>query len=417
MATGVAVVAYDCDGLRLLPACHVAGTYAYTGSGHDAKVVQIFGADDVRATLPSTGAGLQWPALRQLQAGATLDVALVTAGRKRATVGYATAQQLAGDCRGATHLVRAASVGAFAVDAGTLERRRDVAGVFDAGARGGSILSATERRAQGTLAACAASQPGDTAPPEGCDAVFRVELSAIDTTGPLDGTPRPLGGQLDPPGPEPLRTCNTADTSDCEAQCHQGEQNSCYTLGWMYENGRGVPRDLDRARSLYQGACVRRAASGCRGLGWLYTEGIGVPRDMGRGVAFYADACDAGDAESCSNLGHLYGTGEGLPRDYDRAFRFSRKGCDGGDPNGCNNLGVLAENGWGVAHDASRAAGHYRQACDGGSARGCTNLGYLLVQGRGVPGDRAQGIELLRRGCAGGSAWGCEKLQKLGLGR
>jgi hypothetical protein len=344
-------------------------------------------------------------------------VALVTAGRRRATVGYVTARQLAGDCRGATHFVRGAALGAFAVDAGTLERRRDVAGLFDAGARGGSILSATERRAQGTLAACAASRPGDPAPPEGCDAVFRVELSAIETRGPLDGPSQPLGGALAPPGPEPLRTCNTADTADCEAQCNRGEQNSCYALGWMYEHGRGVARDPGRARSLYQVACVRRTASGCRGLGWLYTEGIGVPRDMERGVAFYAEACDARDAESCSNLGHLYGTGEGLPRDYERASWYSRKGCDGGDPNGCNNLGVLAENGWGVFPDPARAAGYYRQACDGGSARGCANLGYLMVRGRGVAADPAQGVELLRRGCVGGDGWGCERLKRLGQRR
>jgi TPR repeat protein len=430
MATGIAVVAYDCNGIRVLPECSVEGRYGYVGRGPEPQVVQLHSADELRANLPRTGSALLWPALAELSRGASLDLALVTAGRVQTKRGSATAADLVGECAGATHFVRGATLGAFAVDAGARGLERRVPDIFEGGARGGAILSATERRVQGALTACGSARPGAGAPPDGCDAVYRIELAAIETAGPVGAATRPLGeitpdcggwmvwsdGKCVAPGTEALQVCNTADFADCEAQCNRGEQKSCVALGWMYERGRGAPKSEVRALSLYEGACDRRTPSGCRSLGWLYSEGIGVPKDPGLAASLYQKACDGGDADACSNLGHMYGIGEGVTRDLERAVRLSQKGCLGGDANGCNNLGILDENGWGVPKNPALAADLYRQACDGGSAMGCANLGNLLVRGRGVPVDRAQGYELLRRGCAGGNVWGCQRLQQLRAG-
>lgn len=37
----------------------------------------------------------------------------------------------------------------------------------------------------------------------------------------------------------------------------------CTSLGWMYENGRGVPQDTSHAVALYRQACAQGLGSAC----------------------------------------------------------------------------------------------------------------------------------------------------------
>ncbi len=431
MTEGLAVVAYDCKAIRVLPDCHVEGLYGYVGLPRDEQAVQIRSADELSANLPRTAAivGVQVDA--ELARGASIDLALVMVGRRRTTRMHAARADLKGECAGATHFVRGAIIGAFAMDTGTQAKVRTTAEVFGAAASGASTSSHVKHSSQGTLSACAAAHAGDPAPPPGCEAAYRIELAAIDAAGSAasttaSSTPNDklvsecppgmvlTGGKCAKPNAETVHVCDPNSYADCDAQCRRGEMKSCFAVGWMYENGSGAEKDLAKAMVLYKMACDGGGAEGCRGLGWMYSQGIGAPTDAARAMDLYKLGCDRGDASSCSNLGFMYGTAKAGAPDYARAFTLSKQGCDGGDPNGCNSLGILHENGWGLAADLARAAVFYRQACDGGSPIGCSNMGSLLVTGRGVPVDRARGIELLRRGCAAGNTWGCEKLRSYG---
>ena len=40
-----------------------------------------------------------------------------------------------------------------------------------------------------------------------------------------------------------LRVCAAGDVEDCTKQCDRGSAASCHSLGMMYENGAGIPRD------------------------------------------------------------------------------------------------------------------------------------------------------------------------------
>ena len=37
--------------------------------------------------------------------------------------------------------------------------------------------------------------------------------------------------------------------------CDHGDDKGCYNLGTLYENGKGIPEDLDHAVDLYQKSC------------------------------------------------------------------------------------------------------------------------------------------------------------------
>lgn len=45
--------------------------------------------------------------------------------------------------------------------------------------------------------------------------------------------------------------------------CREGNYISCYNLGYMYENGKGVDQDKDEASELYQKACTNGVVEAC----------------------------------------------------------------------------------------------------------------------------------------------------------
>ncbi len=81
MHDGVAVVAYSCDGIKLLKQCHLDGSYGYLGMTKREQVVRLQNADELRANLPLSGLKIAGELGAELSRGATLDIALVTVGK------------------------------------------------------------------------------------------------------------------------------------------------------------------------------------------------------------------------------------------------------------------------------------------------------------------------------------------------
>ena len=56
---------------------------------------------------------------------------------------------------------------------------------------------------------------------------------------------------------------------------------ACSNLGYVYENGKGVEKDLAKAVKFYEKACSDN--EGCTELGLLYANGTGVAKDLKKG--------------------------------------------------------------------------------------------------------------------------------------
>ncbi len=84
--------------------------------------------------------------------------------------------------------------------------------------------------------------------------------------------------------------------------CNQDNLAGCVDLGWLYQTGNGVSKDLPMSATLYDKACTGGYARGCYNLGWLYMAGMGVPRNPGRGAVLIRKACDGGFAPACDAL-------------------------------------------------------------------------------------------------------------------
>jgi len=209
-------------------------------------------------------------------------------------------------------------------------------------------------------------------------------------------------------------SCKTGDLADCTVQCDAHDSQSCSSLGWIYDEGLGVPVDHAKGAELYKQACDAGYLLACSNLGYLFERGTGVPQDLARARALYEQGCTGGNALGCANLGSYYETGRaGLPVDLTRAATLFTEACDRDNQTGCTNLGDVYASGKGVPRDYSRAATLYGNACGQSYARACSDLGGLYEVGSGVPKDRAEAVRLFQKGCKAGNTWGCDQLKRL----
>ncbi|MBN9167921.1 MAG: hypothetical protein BGO98_15265 [Myxococcales bacterium 68-20] len=418
MRDGLVVVGYDTQGFRLLRDCHVNGTYGFMGMTRRERVVRLESADDVRANLPLGGIGLAAKLGGELERGATVDIAMVMIGKLRTTWRSVGTEDLVGQCTGATHVVRGATVGAFAVDKGDRAKMRAVAEIFGAGMGGGSASSSMVRVVDGQLADCSSAEPDSPKAPKQCGALMRVELLPIAATKDVAAAAsQGRDAELADVCPSGLvmvdGKCTRAHASmsardvectygngrQCLDQCRAGNAKSCAKLSLMLVKGEGAPQAVEQAVPLATMACRNGDAAGCTLLGSYLQNGVGTTKNMKDAAQAYAKGCDDGDAEGCQWVGTMLLTGIGIPRDTKLAAQALSKGCKGGAHGACSDLGLLALGGQGFDKDLPMAAGLFKRACDGDNGTGCSNLGYMYEFGAGTPQDIKASLQAYAKAC------------------
>jgi len=431
MHEGVAVVAYSCKAIRLLKDCHADGTYGFIGTTQREQVVKLESSDEVQANLPTLGAAFLSKIGADMQRGAALDIALVTIGKKKTTLTAATTDDLKGTCDGATHFVRGAAVGAFALDTGTRGQVRAAAEIFGASTKAESSSTKAVHNKDGDVGDCKQAAPDSPKPPSQCGAPVRLELLAI--------TAKPKGAEPAPPPPaakdavdlaEPEESCpkglvlsagkctaaaqaksfqcESGKAEECTQQCEKGSAGSCATLGAMYAEGNHVSRNYGMAAGRLKQGCDGGVDEACVGLGALTFDGRGVDKSVDRARDLFAKGCDGGVAEGCTGQGKAMLASKLITTDADTVKVFQRA-CDGGSAAGCRELGALYEGGRNVPKDPSKALDAYKRACFGRNAESCARAGDAMEKNRDTLGA---GI-FYQRACWGQYFDGCASLGRL----
>lgn len=191
---------------------------------------------------------------------------------------------------------------------------------------------------------------------------------------------------------------------------HAGAQND---LGWLYQNGWGVPRDNAQAVYWYRLAATQGNGSAQVNIGWMHQNGRGVPRDYGEAMRWYRLAAAQNDPVAADNLGVLYRDGLDVRRDHNEAVAWFRKSAAAGHALGQTNLGWMYDNGWGVPRDDAEAMKWYRLAAAQGDALAQNNIGVLYRDSRGVSRDLDQALAWFRKAAAAGDARARQSLRHL----
>ena len=221
--------------------------------------------------------------------------------------------------------------------------------------------------------------------------------------------------------------------------CEGGDMRGCNSAGVMLRQGRGMTRDLPRARRLVKQACDAKLAIGCFNHGAMLASGEGGPGNREealrlldlactaelapacsaagaltleaspvRAQTYFTTACGLNDGEGCYNLAQLL-RGKAQAR---AAFRAYKKACRLKVPAGCNWCGLMAAKGEGVKAQPARAVAWMVEACEGGFPEGCFNAAVAHVKGRGVTRDHQRAGKLFTQACEGGVTEACDLLAR-----
>ena len=150
----------------------------------------------------------------------------------------------------------------------------------------------------------------------------------------------------------------------------------CANLGRLILETPGTEPG-DQAIALLQRACDAGLARGCQALGYEYEQGLRVRRDLPRALALYRQACAAGDPMACNNYASRQATGDGVPQDRAAAVATYERVCAQGLWLGCENLAEAYRTGTGVPADPARAAAVLDRACASGDGDACQRADAL----------------------------------------
>ena len=102
----------------------------------------------------------------------------------------------------------------------------------------------------------------------------------------------------------------------------QGNPQAQYTLGYIYAEGEGVPKDDGEAAKWYCKAAKQGNADAQNEIGIMYAAGRGVPLALAEAAKWFRKTAEQGHVGAQSNLGLMYYIGEGVPQDLVQAYMW-----------------------------------------------------------------------------------------------
>lgn len=181
---------------------------------------------------------------------------------------------------------------------------------------------------------------------------------------------------------------------------------ACAWLGWMFEHGKGAPKDLTKALTAYRSGCTAGHGEACMSLGRALDGfgGAGTKDEPGANKAYDRACTDFDNADACQKIGERLGMAK---QDLPRAFTLAERGCQL-DPKYCGTLAEFYRLGFGMADkDQVKATANYKKACDNGGLGWCQNYGERAAAGNGMAKDVNAALAALEKACLGGYGGSC----------
>lgn len=208
----------------------------------------------------------------------------------------------------------------------------------------------------------------------------------------------------------------SSNLATLEQRVAAGDAAAMDELAFIFYSGEGVPKDVVRAKELYERAVEANNASAMRNLGDLLRhEQQRSTEDIIRAKELYERAIDAGNIRAMVKLGDLLRYGDsGVPKDVVRAIELYERAVDAGNLKAMYRLGIHLMLEQCCLRDVLRAQQLLKRAVDGGYVKAMCFFAFLLTKGPlGVPKDGVRAKELYERAVVAGSGTAIYNLAKL----
>ncbi len=160
----------------------------------------------------------------------------------------------------------------------------------------------------------------------------------------------------------------------CARMGHSGCQRM---LGYFYNQGFGVKKDLSRAREFYEESARQNNPHAIYNLGLMYVNGEGVKKDLAKARDLFLKSANLGYPEAQFNVGVLYYKGIGVKTDKSTALKWFSKAADQNIPRAIYAIGQYHEFGFGIPKNISKAKEYYKKAADLGDKDAIKKLNAL----------------------------------------
>jgi uncharacterized protein len=153
-----------------------------------------------------------------------------------------------------------------------------------------------------------------------------------------------------------------------------------------FEDGKTAfeRKEYETALKILQPLAIKGNAKAQNLIGFMYDEGEGVPRNYEEAVKWYHKAAEQGDGDAQFFLGVMYQDGKGVLQNYAEAMKWYRKAAEKGDMKAQFILGSMYQDGKGVPQDDKEAVKWYRKAAERGDVDSQLFLGNMYQDGKGV---------------------------------
>lgn len=178
-----------------------------------------------------------------------------------------------------------------------------------------------------------------------------------------------------------------------------GYPTALYQLGELFEQGRGLPKNMDSALQWYLKAALEGYQPAERKImeytqqqwgkasqreGIHYAEILFILKQYSVAKQWYEKLSENGDGEAMCRLGDLYSLGLGFSVDVKKGMEWYRKSADLGNPRGMFNMAAILDKAEPTPENKAAALRYYMASAQAGYASSMVNLGRKYEKGEQV---------------------------------
>jgi TPR repeat protein len=195
-----------------------------------------------------------------------------------------------------------------------------------------------------------------------------------------------------------------------EELVEDGDKVAGYMLGSIYEEGKGVPEDKQKAYQYYMKSVSQyNLAEALIALGWYHEHGWVVNKDADKALEYYEKAIQLGQISAIEYIVNIYISLE----EYQLASEWAMKGFEIGDLQSIAILGSLYEGGIGVKKNLKKAAELFKLAADQGNSTAQYLYSKALSEGKGVRKNIIKAYDYLCKSVVNGNPIAMEEYHKM----
>jgi TPR repeat protein len=173
-----------------------------------------------------------------------------------------------------------------------------------------------------------------------------------------------------------------------------GASDAQYDVGTMYQNGRGVTADRNKAVEWYQKSAAQGNQKAASRLKLMESNAARFGKTLSE--------AEGGNRDSQYEIGNMYMTGIGAEIDYGKAASFFEKAAGQGHSKAAYKLGQIYYEGAGVSPDKKAAFKWFSSAAESNYPAAQYYLGKMYSEGQGTARNNKLALEWLSKAVAGG---------------